>query len=220
MDPDKNIQRQPAADESAARTEGDGDKPGPIAGFDESSLDPDRWVDLYGDYLFRFAMYRVNRPEVAEELVQDTFLAAHNARDRFERRSSVRTWLVTILKNKIIDHFRKASREEDQSIEEMGAEAVHASFNRMGVWNLWLNEWESTPEKLLEQKNFVERLWECVNQLPERFRRVFMLRVVDDVSTDDICKELGISPNNLWVILYRARMQLRQCLDKSWFGKS
>lgn len=196
-----------AADERAS-----GELAEPVA------VDTGEWVEQYGDYLFRFAMFRVNRRELAEELVQETFLAAHAARDRFERRSSVKTWLVTILKNKIIDHFRKASREPDESIDDMGVEAVHSSFNRLGIWNAWLGEWESTPERLLEQKGFMERLHKCVNSLPEKFRRVFLLRVVDDVSTEEICKELSISANNLWVILYRARMQLRECLDKNWFS--
>ncbi len=183
-------------------------------------LDSSTWVDLYGDYLFRFALFRVSQREIAEELVQDTFLAAHVAKERFEQRSSVKTWLVTILKNKIIDHFRKASREHEVSAESVGSEeAVNAAFNRIGIWSIWLNEWDSTPERLLEQKDFLTRLEQCVAKLPERLKRVFIARAVDDVETEELCKEMNISANNLWVMLYRARMQLRQCLDLTWFER-
>lgn len=176
-------------------------------------------VDEYGDYLFRFAYWRVRNREKAEELVQDTFLAAHRALATFEHRASPKTWLVSILRNKIIDEYRKEKRREEESLEDLQAEHPGSLFNRMGIWRVWLKDWRSSPDEMLEQKGFIKQLEECISRLPERFRQLLMLRTFDDVSSKDICEQMKITDKNLWVMLHRARMQLRGCLDSNWFNR-
>ena len=186
---------------------------------ENEELDPDRWLDLYGDYLFRYAVMHLKSRETAEDVVQETLLSAHTAIDRFEGKSSVKTWLVSILRNKIIDHVRKHSRVQMVSYDSLTSDGVvHDSFNRAGIWSRWFQEWDISPDTVLEQKHFVERVKGCIRELPDSLRQVFVLRIVDDLSTDEICEQLEISANNFWVILYRSRMRLRKCLDVNWFN--
>lgn len=188
--------------------------------LEPESIDPQVWVEEFGDYLFRFAQFRVRRREIAEELVQETFLAAWKGLDRFEGKSSLKTWLVTILKNKIMDHFRKASREHEVSAGENAEnndEWLDSVFNRFGIWRTLLEEWKETPEGLVESQGFIEQVRNCLDKLPVKMKQVFTLRSIEELPTPEVCETMGISENNLWVILYRARMQLRACLDENWF---
>ncbi len=182
-------------------------------------LDLAKLVDEYGDYLFRFAYWRVRSREKAEELVQDTFLAAHRASADFEHRASPKTWLVSILRNKIIDEYRRAKRQPEESLDDLQSEAPSSLFNRMGIWKDWLKDWRSSPDEMLEQKGFIAQLERCIANLPERFRQLLLLRTFDDVSSKEICDQMGITDKNLWVMLHRARMQLRTCLDNNWFNR-
>ncbi len=183
-----------------------------------AEFDPARWLELYGDYLYRYAFLHLRNRESAEDVVQDAFLSAHKAWDRFERKSTVKTWLVSILRNKIVDYVRKNRKVQTVSYDGVGQDsAVDESFNAMGVWNEFLGEWEGNPEVLIEQQAFLERIKTCVKGLPDTLRQPFVMRLVDELSTEEICENLGITPNNFWVILYRSRMRLRKCLDKNWF---
>lgn len=184
-------------------------------------LDSSRWPELYGDYLFRIAMSRIKSREAAEDIVQETMISAHNARDKFEGRSSVKTWLVSILRNKIIDYARKAGREQTVSYDDLGSDTVvEQNFNSFGIWSRWHGEWQGSPEKLVEHQRFLEQLQDCVRHLPDNLRRVLVMKTFDDLSTDEVCRELEITANNLWVILYRARLRLRECLDANWFKEA
>lgn len=190
----------------------------------DAELNPAKWVELYGDYLYRYALLRLNNREEAEDAVQETLLSAHGAIARFERKSSVRTWLISILRNKIIDHIRKASREKSVSYDDtIGSDsltndsAVTDSFNRLGIWKKWYGAWEGNPEALVEQKHFIDNVKRCLLKLPANLRNVFVLRTLDNLETEEICDRLDISANNVWVILYRARLRLRECLDVNWF---
>lgn len=189
----------------------------------DSAFDADRWVELYGDYLFRYAMLRLRNRSAAEDVVQETFLSAYAAKDKFQHRSSVKTWLVSILRNKVIDHYRRASRDDRKnvSLENEDSEALdpieRASFNRFGIWKKWYDAWEADPETLVEQQHFMRRVRDCMSGLPENLRNVFVLKAVDNLETEDICNRLEISSSNAWVILYRARMRMRECLDVNWF---
>ena len=178
---------------------------------------PDQWVDQYGDLLYRFAMARVKDPSVAEDLVQETFLAALHARDRFEGRSKVRTWLIAILKHKIIDHIRRKIKEQPSDKLDVVAEIDAQGFDESGKWHLRPNSWDVHPDEAYRQKEFVETLYRCLAELPDRLAQAFILREIDDFSTAEICKVLNITATNSWVMLYRARMSLRQCLEKNWF---
>lgn len=178
--------------------------------------DPEIWVDQYGESLYRFALARVRDPSIAEDLVQETLLAALGARKRFKGQSTTRTWLIAILKHKIVDYIRKKSREQDTDKLESMTNGIDVNFTDRGDWQLRPNKWAKNPMKLYEQKEFMDVLYHCLAELPERQAEAFMRREIDGLSTEEICKELDITATNSWVMLYRARMLLRGCLEKKW----
>ncbi len=188
----------------------------------KSQIDnPENWVDEYGDFLYRYALSKVKDPSIAEDLVQETFLAALKARQNFQGRSTVRTWLIGILKHKIVDHIRRKIREQtsdkvESLIDATANDSGDARFNGRGGWKNPPAKWAANPTNLYEQKEFIDILYHCLGELPERQAKVFMMREIDESSTDEICKALGISATNSWVILYRARVLLRQCLEIKW----
>jgi RNA polymerase sigma-70 factor (ECF subfamily) len=187
-------------------------------------IDPERWVEEYGDVLFGFAAARVRDPAVAKDLVQETFLAAIKAREAFAGRSSERAWLFGILRNKLVDFYRRQSREitmtdlESQFPEEEGAFGTSGPGKDGWVMKLAPKAW-ATPEETLVSKEFQEALKSCLSGLPEKVAQVFVLREIDGVASAEICKDLAVTANNLWVMLHRARMGLRRCLEVNWFGQ-
>ncbi len=184
-----------------------------------ASIDnPESWVDSYGDFLYRFALSRVKDPSVAEDLVQETFLAALRARENFKGESAGRTWLIAILKHKIVDHIRKKIREPSTDKIEALTDKSDPDFDERGHWQILPGKWAVNPGKLYEQKEFIDVLYHCLAELPERLADAFIKREMDGLSTDDICKELGITATNSWVMLYRARMSLRRCLEDKWLN--
>ncbi|GAB4362265.1 MAG: sigma-70 family RNA polymerase sigma factor [Deltaproteobacteria bacterium] len=181
--------------------------------------DPAGWLDAHGDALFRFALIRVRDRALAEDLVQETLLAAFRGREGFSGRSSERTWLVGILKNKIADHYRRAARENSRD-ELLLREALGGSpFDGTGRWKSGPSEWGTDPAALARQAGFLEQLRRCLSELPGAQADAFTLREVDGLGTREICKVLEITETNLWVILHRARMRLRACLEANWFGR-
>jgi RNA polymerase sigma-70 factor, ECF subfamily len=180
--------------------------------------DPEVWVDLYGDYLYRFALSRIQDPTTAEDLVQETFLAALQARHGFQGRSSPRSWLTGILKHKIVDYFRKHGREQPTEDIELEKNRIDALFHGNGSWRVAPSRWTLNPKRLYDQKEFLDIFYRCLAKLPKRLARAFTLREIDGMSTEEIRKVMDISATNSWVILYRARMALRTCLEKRWIG--
>jgi RNA polymerase sigma-70 factor (ECF subfamily) len=186
-------------------------------------LDPERWVEEYGDELFGFAAARVRDRAIAQDLVQETFLAAIKASQSFAGRSSERSWLFGILRNKLVDYYRRQNREVALGDLELPLPEEQGVFCTSGIgrggWVMKLapNAWE-TPDGTLVSKEFQEVLKSCLSRLPDKVAQVFLLREIDGVTSEEICKDLGVSPNNLWVMLHRARMGLRRCLEVHWFG--
>ncbi|HAB14932.1 MAG TPA: RNA polymerase subunit sigma [Verrucomicrobiales bacterium] len=188
---------------------------------DAPVLDPERWVDEHGDCLFHFALSRLRDPVLAEDFVQEALLAALRSRHRFEGRSSERSWLTGILKNKILDHFRKAGRETVFTDLEFYREEEAQAFDNTAFPDHWNaatapSEWTGAGAAL-NQEEFWQVFHRCSGKLPERVARVFLLREVDHISSDEICATLNITPSNLWVMLHRARLALRRCLEVNWF---
>lgn len=180
--------------------------------------DPETWLDQHGDSLYRFALLRVRNPTTAEDLVQETLLAAWRAKDSFAGQAAERTWLIAILKNKLIDHFRRSSRETPLSDVADTDEAIDALFHtHSGHWAHTPMDWPR-PDDALEQAEFWQVFEDCLTGLPARQAQVFTLTEVDGLSTDELCKALGAQPSNVWVMLHRARLRLRECLEQSWFG--
>ena len=151
-----------------------------------------------------------------EDLVQETFLAALGARKNFQGRSATRTWLIAILKHKIVDYIRKKTREQDSDKLESMTDGIDVNFTERGEWQMRPSKWAKNPMKLYEQKEFMDVLYHCMAELPERQAEAFMRREIDGLSTEEICKELNITATNSWVMLYRARMLLRSCLENNW----
>lgn len=176
-------------------------------------LDPDGWLEKHGNYLYRYALCRLRSPELAEEKVQETFVGALQTQERFQGRASERTWLTSILRRKIFDHFRKITRkrEFDDALLEKGA--PDALFNSRGRWIAGPNKWYFEPDTALRQKEFLEIFHRCLSMIPDRLAQVFVLREVDGREGDEICALMGISRTNLGVMLYRARMRLRRLLE-------
>ncbi len=187
--------------------------------------DPERWVELHGDYLFRFAMMRLRDETQAEDAVQETFLAALKGGQSFSGRSAEKSWLVGILKNKISDYYRKASREKSFTDMEFYANEEGDRFVSQGAFkDGWLadrapQDWPD-PGASLDDAVFWQTFRNCSDKLPQKVGAVFVMREVDGVGSKEICATLNISESNLWVMLHRARMALRRCMEINWFGKS
>lgn len=168
--------------------------------------------------LLRFAMLQLRNEAAAEDVVQETLLAALEGRGSFSGRSQLKTWAVSILRNKIVDHLRRGMREGTLPLlDEQGDEDFDALFDGSGHWQEAPGDW-GDPATVLEQRGFYDVLELCMQALPENLARVFTMREVLGFETEEICKELKMSSSNCWVVLYRARMRLRECLQLRWFG--
>lgn len=185
------------------------------AAISPQRCDPDTWVDAHGDALYTYAFIRVRDTGLAEELVQESFLSALKALHRFQGRSSERTWLIGILKHKIFDYYRRQERGHDIPVGDYFDATMEKSTNFDESWlsgtALWLNE----PHKFLEQKEFFLIFQEALGQLPVKLSEVFVLHELDGLKGEEICTILNISANNLAVMLYRARMQLKGIIARS-----
>ena len=176
------------------------------------AVDPDRWVDDHGDYLFRYALLRVGRREAAEDLVQETFLAGLRAAHSFAGQSAERTWLTGILNNKLVDRLRQNTRVRTES--DLGVdEGIDALFDESGHWKKSPRAWGGDPCELLQRREFWEAFERCRGGLPERLREALSLRLIDGLDPEVVCAALGITPANLWTMLHRARVRLLHCLD-------
>jgi RNA polymerase sigma-70 factor (ECF subfamily) len=175
---------------------------------------PQRWLEEHGDYLFRYARRRLFSDDLAEDVVQDTFLAALKARDRFAGASSERTWLTGILKHKIVDCIRQQYREvtaPDANNADVPSD-WESLFDQSGHWAGTLRDW-GNPVTELEMSRIREALDECFRRLKPNLARIFSLKELSGLGNEEICKELEISATNAWVMLHRARMFLRECLE-------
>jgi RNA polymerase sigma-70 factor (ECF subfamily) len=169
--------------------------------------------------LLRFAKLQLRDAAAAEDAVQEALLAAVASGESFAGRAALRTWLIAILRNKIVDHIRRRAREPSiQAVDDDGEDTdFDALFAADGHWANKPADW-GDPQKSLENKRFHDVFEACMELLPEKIGRVFMMREFLGLETDEICKELSISTSNCWVVLYRARMRLRECLQINWFG--
>ncbi len=188
---------------------------------------PQQWPARFGDELYRLALSRVADAVAAEELVQETFVSALGALPSFRGQASERTWLFAILKRKIIDHYRRQARSPFVSLAPTAEEEAPESrffHARGGHWReeQYPTDWavggdEGRGDVLLEQQEFQAILRRCQQRLPPQQLAVFVLRFVEELPAEDICQELRITASNYWVIVHRAKLQLRRCLEKNWF---
>jgi RNA polymerase sigma-70 factor (ECF subfamily) len=176
--------------------------------------EPGEWVERYGDALYRYALARLRRPQDAEEAVQDTLLAALRTRGQFQGESQPSTWLIGILKHKIMDRFRAAAREAPRA-EFDGR--LDDWFDGWGHWRKSPRPWDD-PAAVAERSEFWQVVRGCLGKLPARMAEAFTLRTIDDCAPAEVCRDLEISAGNLWVLLHRARLQLIRCLEINWFN--
>lgn len=179
-------------------------------------IDPNKWIDLYSDYLFNYTISRVNDRDLAKDLVQDTFFAGLKSMKNFKGEASERTWLVSILKRKIIDYYRKINSNK-------GKAEVRMSYNSDSeTEGDWLEErvadpFDKTAEDTLENSELGDAIYDCIDKLPEKQADVFKMKTILGYDTETICNELEITASNLWVIIHRARTALADCMEENWF---
>lgn len=191
-----------------------------------STADP-RFAEIEGhrSYLVRYALAQLRDSQLAEEAVQEALVAALESIGGFDGRSTLRTWLTSILRFKVIDLQRRAVKERAQETleeEKVGADDdswLDDHFDETGHWRFPPQAW-SDPESALEQRRFWEAFERCLSGLPGAASRVFFRREILGDETEAICKDEGITPSNCWVIMHRARLSLRGCLELNWFGKA
>jgi RNA polymerase sigma-70 factor (ECF subfamily) len=168
--------------------------------------------------LYRFAIGRVHDPELAADLVQETFLEGLRARSSFSGNSSLRTWLIAILKHKILDWYRRSGRMPRAEADPLSEPAIEGFFDRRGHWKARPGRWGDDPGETLDRGEFWEVLGRCVARLPEHLADAFLAIELGDLGRDRVCEQLQITAANLAVRLYRARLLLRHCLETHWFA--
>jgi RNA polymerase sigma-70 factor (TIGR02943 family) len=177
-------------------------------------IEPQAWIDAYGDYLLRFAQARVGNRETTEDLVQETFLAAWNSRFSFRGESSLKTWLTSILKHKILDHYRR------HASEAAFAELLKRHGDKESQWiledALFPSAWRETPVDTLERQELYDTFLKCSDTLPSRMKEAFMFAEVDGLSGLQISERLDISVANARTLVHRAKKAMRACLEYVW----
>lgn len=184
-------------------------------------LQPEKWVSNHSDYLYRYTRARVFNEDDALDFVQETFLSAWKARETFKGDSSERTWLTSILKRKIIDYYRKKATgkesgdlppcDEEAYFQETGFFAGHWKKDKAP------KEW-AFSEDAMETNELQKILNKCLSMLPASLAACFTLKAIEEYSSEEVCKELNISPSNLWTSMHRAKLQMRNCMEINWFG--
>jgi RNA polymerase sigma-70 factor (TIGR02943 family) len=180
------------------------------------TLTPQLWVERYADFLYKYAVVRVNDDEIAKDLLQETFFSALKGISNFKGESSERTWLVAILKHKIVDHYRKTSNLRSKSATNQNTEEEFFEEDN-GHWNKENRpvEFNSVKDEL-QEKEFTAVLKNCIKKMPGLWAAVFTMKHIDEEETEDILKQLSISSANFWVIIHRSKLNLRACLQKNW----
>lgn len=184
-----------------------------------AQIDPGQWVDNYGDGLYSYALYRLENKALAEELVQETFVSALGTKSNFTGKSSEKTWLYSILKNKIYDHLRRKYKETPMVSEQLETIIEEDFFDSKGAWKKRPGRWKENPEQNFEEKEFMTILQDCTGRLPAKQGHAFLMRELDDLDSEEICKVLGVSSTNYWVLMHRARLTIRNCLEHNWFHR-
>ncbi len=180
-----------------------------------NTLDPQNWIINYSDMLYAFTQKRVNNKEQAEDIVQDVFLSAWKAKESYNGVASEKTWLFTVCKNKIIDYYRKHSKASIVSMDNSEDDEYFSVDRHFKADLISKKDWDSSTSNI-EKKEFYNILSLCKAKLKQLQQQVFAMKYLEDIDTDEICEVLGISNQNYWVLMHRAKIQLRTCLEKNW----
>ena len=183
-----------------------------------NTLNPDQWVNTYADVLYSYTLARISDTGLAEDLVQETFLSAWKARTSYKGEASEKSWLFTICKNKIIDHYRKKGRDIIQPLSETSP--TDQFFDGDEHWTVedQPTDWGMDFAAKMDNQEFYKVLNGCRKKLQEIQQAVFTMKYMEDLDATEICKALGITSSNYWVLIHRAKLQLRTCLEKNWIN--
>ena len=188
-----------------------------VSTSENKQANPENWVDLYGDYLYRFALSRLNSPELAADCVQDTFMAGIKKISTFDTSRDEKYWLRGIMRNKIIDHFRKSQRRPNVQLDEEEQAIVDSAlYKYSGIASVFPEAWKFDPRKQFDRGEFREVFQECLDTVSSPAREAFVMRMIDNVDSSEVCEVLDISRDYMWVLLHRARNQLKVSLEKRW----
>jgi RNA polymerase sigma-70 factor (ECF subfamily) len=188
--------------------------PNPGESIKSSRHNIDELVSRHAEVLYSYAIMRVGDQELAEDMVQETLLAALRSWENFAGDSSERTWLIGILRHKILDFFRQ--QPDCEQAEDEAWRIEH--FCKKGHWKDKMVDWKADPAALAENNEFWKVLHDCLKELSQIMAKAFVMRELEGMSSEQVCKHLEISQTNLWVRLHRARLQLRRCLELNWFA--
>ena len=181
-----------------------------------NAASPQIWIEKYRDSLFKYALFRLRDADLAEESIQETFLAALQSRKGFQGLASEKTWLISILKRKIYDHFRRIGRDKQFKVTFPMEHSSDDLFDRKGIPAVRSRIWFSDPSMVYEQKEFLQIIKHALSELPGRTAQAFILREVIELSSQEICEFMNISICNLYVMVHRARKRLRYDLQWRW----
>lgn len=182
----------------------------------QENIDTSQWVDEYSDMLYNYSIVRVNDHELAKDLVQDTFISALKGLDNFQGKSSVKTWLFSIIKRKIIDHWRKQDTRKTRPMSSLGTDSDEGEQKILERSNTEGSI--SQIEVDYNNKELREAIMGCIHNLPEKWKGIVIDKLVEENETEEVCKEHDITASNLWVIIHRAKVQLRDCIELKWFN--
>jgi len=180
------------------------------------TIEPNNWIKLYSDYLFNYTITRVSSREIAQDLVSETFFSGLKSMANFKGEASERTWLISILKRKIIDHYRKINSNKGKAEVRMN---YNSDTDSEGDWleERVADPFDKTAEDKLENSELGSAIYDCLEKLPEKQADVFKMKTILGYDTETICNDLDITASNLWVIIHRARTALASCMEKNWF---
>lgn len=179
-------------------------------------LEPEFWVERYSDALLSFARTRIKDRDLAKDLVQDAFVVALRSKENFRGEISEKNWLFLVLKSRILDHYKKKKEVLESDLAPDDSDPKQDYFNEKGHWMVDRAPKEWTTDRMLLNKEFMTVFEACKGLLTDTQALVFTMKYLDGDDADDICKELNISSSNYWVIIHRAKLQLRNCLEKNW----
>ena len=176
------------------------------------------WVQAYSDIMYGYVVKRVKDNDTAKDLIQETFLAAWRNVDKYNGEASVKTWLFTILKNKIIDHYRKVSTRHIEELVNGATDDDSRHFDNIGHWteDTYPSELGNLP---IESKEFYSILNNGIKKLKGIQAIVFSMKYLDEMKSEEICKVLNITSSNYWVLIHRAKVDLRAYLELNWILK-
>ncbi|PZD76499.1 sigma-70 family RNA polymerase sigma factor [Mesonia sp. K7] len=185
--------------------------------YKENEINPDLWIERYSDFLFNYTIVRVNDRDIAKDLISETFLAALKAKKNFKGEASERTWLISILKRKIIDYYRKINSKKGQAEIKLDLK----NTDEEGEWleKKVADDDTKNAEDLLINNELQSAIFECLDQLQlsnEQQATAFRMKTIENKDTETICKEMDITPSNLWVLIHRARKKMANCLENKW----